>query len=120
MQILACDSTPREPLTRVRRQGRSARHLKWLHGPPSLRAPPQGHNNPVGAVVIAEIALTSAAWHLSAQQLPSSRLIYVNVTDSANRFVTGLEREHFEVLESGTPRPITSFSGVDTPISIAI
>jgi hypothetical protein len=44
----------------------------------------------------------------------------VSVTDPLNRFVTGLDGESFEVVENGTPRPITGFSDAWSPISIAI
>jgi hypothetical protein len=49
-----------------------------------------------------------------------NRVVYVSVTDPKNRFVTGLERDHFEILENGIRRTITGFSSVDSPISIAI
>jgi hypothetical protein len=57
-----------------------------------------------------------------AAQLPpnQSAAIPVAVMDPLNRFVTGLEQENFTVLENGVPRPITNFSGLDSPISIAI
>jgi hypothetical protein len=66
--------------------------------------------------------LVAGALCLSAQQLSPNQtgLIPVTVTDPMNRFVTGLEQENFTLLENGISRPITSFSSVDSPISLAI
>ena len=53
-------------------------------------------------------------------QVASKRSVCLTVTDPEGRFVTGLERGHFEVTEDGVQREITGFSGADTPITIAI
>jgi hypothetical protein len=53
-------------------------------------------------------------------QVSSKRHVEVTVTDPLHRFVTGLEQEHFELVENGIRRAITDFSGVDSPISLAI
>jgi hypothetical protein len=59
-----------------------------------------------------------------ASTLPASaqtiRQVNVTVTDPHNRFVTGLDRDHFEVIESGVRRPITGFSDFNSPITIAV
>src|SRR2546429_7701831 len=52
-------------------------------------------------------------------QTPSTRSVHVSVTDPRGRFVTGLERQQFEVVENGIRRAITGFS-TDAPISLAI
>ncbi len=65
------------------------------------------------------IVLTIGASRASAQ-VSSKRHVDVTVTDPSHRFVTGLEQEHFELVENGVRRPITDFSGVDSPISLAI
>ncbi len=65
------------------------------------------------------IVLTIGASRVSAQ-VSSKRHIDVTVTDPLHRFVTGLEQEHFELVENGARRAITDFSGVDSPISLAI
>jgi Ca-activated chloride channel family protein len=49
-----------------------------------------------------------------------NRVVHVSVTDPLNRFVTGLDRENFKIVENGIRRPITGFSNVDSPISLAI
>jgi hypothetical protein len=56
----------------------------------------------------------------SAQQVLFKRVVHVSVTDPLNRFVTGLDRENFKIVENGIRRPITGFSNVDSPISLAI
>ena len=47
-------------------------------------------------------------------------LINVTVTDPLNRFVTGLEKEHFRLLEDKVEQEITDFSSEDAPISIGL
>jgi len=47
-------------------------------------------------------------------------LIPANVTDPANRFVLGLHKEDFHLLEDGVEQTITHFSGEDTPLSIGL
>lgn len=47
-------------------------------------------------------------------------LINVTVTDPLNRFVTGLEREHFRLYEDKVQQEITAFSSEDAPISIGL
>jgi Ca-activated chloride channel homolog len=47
-------------------------------------------------------------------------LIPVSVTDPMNRFVTGLEREHFKVFEDKVEQEIKQFSSEDAPLSVGI
>ena len=47
-------------------------------------------------------------------------LINVTVTDPLNRFVTGLEKEHFRLLEDKVEQSISDFSAEDAPISIGL
>jgi VWFA-related protein len=47
-------------------------------------------------------------------------LVNVTVTDPLNRFVTGLEKEHFKVFEDKVEQVITQFSSEDAPISIGL
>jgi hypothetical protein len=58
--------------------------------------------------------------NLSGQQGSFNRLVLVTITDPLNRFVTGLDRDNFEIIENGSRRAITSFSGVDDPIAVAV
>lgn len=47
-------------------------------------------------------------------------LIPVTVTDPLNRFVTGLEKEHFQIFEDKTKQSITHFSSEDAPLSVGL
>ncbi|MGC2661290.1 MAG: VWA domain-containing protein [Bryobacteraceae bacterium] len=47
-------------------------------------------------------------------------LINVTVTDPLNRFVTGLEKEHFRLYEDKIEQQILTFSSEDAPISIGL
>jgi Ca-activated chloride channel homolog len=46
--------------------------------------------------------------------------IPVTVTDPLNRFVTGLEKEHFRLFEDKAEQTIVQFSSEDAPLSIVI
>lgn len=47
-------------------------------------------------------------------------LIPVTVTDPLNRFVTGLEREHFRLYEDKVEQSISQFASDDAPLSIGL
>lgn len=47
-------------------------------------------------------------------------LINVTVTDPLNRFVTGLEAEHFKLLEDKTEQKIATFASEDAPLSVGL
>src|SRR5258708_2649395 len=47
-------------------------------------------------------------------------LVNVTVTDSMNRLVTGLEKEHFQVFEEKDEQKITHFSNEDVPLSMGV
>ena len=47
-------------------------------------------------------------------------LINVTVTDPLNRFVTGLDKEHFRLFEDKVEQQISQFSSEDAPISIGL
>ena len=71
--------------------------------------------------------LSLAASGLAAQEQPYSLraestlvVIPVNVTDSSNRFVLGLEKSDFNLLEDGVPQKITQFAGEDAPLSVGL
>src|SRR5271154_4030823 len=46
--------------------------------------------------------------------------INVTVTDPLNRFVTGLEKEHFKLFEDKVEQEIVQFSSEDAPLSIGL
>lgn len=47
-------------------------------------------------------------------------LINVTVTDPMNRFVTGLEKEHFQLFEDKAAQTIAQFSSEDAPLSVGL
>ncbi|MDE3167680.1 MAG: VWA domain-containing protein [Acidobacteriota bacterium] len=47
-------------------------------------------------------------------------LIPVTVTDPMNRFVTGLEKENFKILEDKKEQQISQFSSEDAPLSVGV
>ena len=47
-------------------------------------------------------------------------LINVTVTDPMNRFVTGLEREHFRLFEDKVEQKISDFTSEDAPLSVGL
>jgi Ca-activated chloride channel homolog len=47
-------------------------------------------------------------------------LIPVSVTDPMNRFVTGLEREHFKIFEDKVEQDVRQFSSEDAPLSVGL
>jgi VWFA-related protein len=47
-------------------------------------------------------------------------LIPVTVTDPSNRFVLGLRKQDFHILEDGVEQTITNLSGEDAPLSIGL
>lgn len=47
-------------------------------------------------------------------------LIPVSVTDPLNRFVTGLEREHFKIFEDKVEQAIAQFASEDAPLSVGL
>ncbi len=47
-------------------------------------------------------------------------LINVTVTDPLNRFVTGLEKEHFKLFEDKVQQTIAQFSSEDAPLSVGL
>ena len=47
-------------------------------------------------------------------------VVPVSVTDNANRFVVGLEKQNFKLYEDGVEQRIAQFSGEDVPLSIGI
>ncbi len=47
-------------------------------------------------------------------------LIPVTVTDPLNRFVTGLEQEHFRLFEDKIEQELTHFASEDAPLSVGL
>ena len=47
-------------------------------------------------------------------------LVPVTVTDSTNRFVLGLQKKDFQIIEDGVEQSIAHFSGEDAPLSVGL
>ena len=79
------------------------------------------------AALIAVAALTAAAQQNDTDEtLPSFRAgvdvvsLNVTVTDADNRFITDLDREHFQIFEDGVLQEITFFSRARLPIALSV
>ena len=70
--------------------------------------------------LLARIAAVASCAFLLSAQVTSKRYVDVTVTDPRGRLVTGLDREHFEVVENGVRRTISGFEDGGSPISIAV
>jgi len=63
---------------------------------------------------------------VAAQDLPKFKadstlvLIPVSVTDHSNRFVLGLHKQDFQLLEDGVEQKLANLSGEDTPLSVGL
>jgi Ca-activated chloride channel homolog len=70
--------------------------------------------------------LLSSIVLLFSQDLPKFKadstlvLIPVSVTDHSNRFVLGLHKADFQILEDGVAQKLVSLSGEDTPLSVGL
>ena len=51
---------------------------------------------------------------------PDNVLVRVSVADALNRYITGLQKEHFQLLEDSVPQAIRHFAAQSTPISMGI
>ncbi len=74
--------------------------------------------------LLASAALASTlALPLVAQTFHSGVLtvpVAVTVVDPQGRPVTGLTRDDFEILEDGTPQPVSAFAGGRVPVSVGL
>jgi Ca-activated chloride channel family protein len=85
---------------------------------------------PVMLAAISQGASPQSQDSAGPQQLPPNNqtlkvdvdLVLVNatVTDSQNRYITGLEREHFQIWEDKVEQEISYFSAEDVPLSLGI
>jgi Ca-activated chloride channel family protein len=68
-----------------------------------------------------EAAKSEAARHPANIRIDTTLVqIPVTVTDPLNRFVTGLDKEHFKLFEDKVEQTIVQFSSEDAPLSIVI
>lgn len=79
----------------------------------------------VAAVLCTGAALSTPAPAQSGSPVPlrvetTLVVIPVTVTDASNRFVLGLEKQNFSLLEDGVEQKVKQFAGEDAPLSIGI
>src|SRR5215471_13791682 len=70
----------------------------------------------------AQIASQATQPQLDQSVLPNSDLVSVrfSVVDSHGRFVAGLPKDTFTILDNKEPQRIVSFSNTDSPLSVGI
>lgn len=84
-----------------------------------------------GYLATAFCSLSLFSLHLPAQEpgaIPGQTIrlnvdrvnVGVIVTDSKGKFVEGLQRENFQVLDNGAPQPIADFASVETPAQVLL
>lgn len=83
---------------------------------------PTGTDESVATESRKPTAVTRAANSRSVDIRVEKQLVLINVTvtDPLNRFVTGLEKQHFRLFEDKVEQEITQFSSEDAPISIGL
>jgi Ca-activated chloride channel family protein len=80
----------------------------------------------IAALLAIGLVAPAGPTSLEGQQAPTFRAgarfvpVYTTVTDRDRRLVAGLERDDFEVLDNGKPRPITVFSNEVQPITVVV
>jgi VWFA-related protein len=95
-------------------------HAVWLLAACSLTVPP--------AFAADASAKLKEREKLVEENLPATSikidvplvLINVTVTDPMNRFVTGLDKDHFQIKEDKVDQAITQFGAEDSPLSMGI
>jgi Ca-activated chloride channel homolog len=71
-------------------------------------------------VVAFSVAVSLAAQEPKIVANTTLVVIPVTVTDPMNRFVLGLDKDNFSLLEDGAKQKITYFSGEDAPLSVGL
>jgi VWFA-related protein len=84
----------------------------------------------IGGFLLALLPLAAFAPAQTSDQTPDQTInirvdtnlvvVPVTVTDSANRFVLGLEKKDFQIFEGDTEQKVTHFSGEDAPLSVGL
>jgi len=102
-----------------------ARLVFFLSLAPILAAA-DGKVAPVAPQVSIEPRLARPSGSANLERRPNIRvdstlvLINVTVTDPLNRFVTGLEKEHFRLFEDKVEQKVTHFASEDAPLSVGL
>jgi Ca-activated chloride channel homolog len=84
--------------------------------------------NSILSVTLAGVLLFASGFSLSASETPQERptfksesnlvVLHVSVRDRGGRYITGLERDAFTVIDDGKPQTLEMFSGDDVPASV--
>lgn len=87
--------------------------------------PPRAHSaaHPARAFLVAALALAAALAPARGQRPAASAgevRLFVTVTDGEGRYLSGLDRSHFSVLEGKEARRITAFESADRPASVGV
>lgn len=88
------------------------------HPPRPRRARPGPR--PVRSLLAAAVVLAAAAAPSRAQRAADEVRLNVTVTDGKGRYLIGLDRSHFSVLEGKVAREITAFDAADAPASVGV
>ncbi len=86
--------------------------LTWISHKISLRL--------IAGLLLLSSAAAQDASDFKLRSDTSLVLIPVAVTDSLNRFVLGLEKKDFHLLEDGVEQNVAHFSGEDAPLSVGL
>jgi Ca-activated chloride channel family protein len=76
------------------------------------------------SVLLLTSYLSLPVWSVSAQERPIFKaeselvVLHVSVRDGGGRYITGLERDAFTVIDDGKPQTLEMFSGDEVPASV--
>ena len=83
------------------------------------------------SIIFASVLLLTSCflllpWSASGQERPTFKaeselvVLHVSVRDGAGRYITGLERDDFTVIDDGTPQTLEMFSSDEVPASVGL
>ena len=76
------------------------------------------------SVLLLTLYFSLLPWFVSAQERPTFKteselvVLHVSVRDGGGRYISGLERDAFTVIDDGKPQTLEMFSGDDVPASV--
>lgn len=83
------------------------------------------------SIIFASVLLLASCfsplpWYVSAQERPTFKaeselvVLHVSVRDGGGRYITGLQRDAFTVIDDGRPQTLEMFSGDEVPASVGL
>lgn len=95
------------------------------HTPPARRATraPRAFSRPsrpFPSFLVAVLALAAAPVSAQQQSAAGEVRLVVTVTDAKGRYLSGLSRSHFSILEGKVAREITAFDSAEAPASVGV